>query len=134
MVNYSYTLITDNVSFSLKIRKYFLEKGKIKHKNVDFNCFGLDEKKDAKEILNTIQNTAFVKSKENVKYIIFTDIGPSFELGKQMYELDSKNVLLSNSSVLESGFLAYIMANTFAPLKSIMKFIEHPIHKDKIEY
>lgn len=131
MDNYSFILITDNEEFSLTIKKYFIEKSKIKKENIDFLCFGTD-KQDKEFIIKSFKSTRFAKTRENIKFVIFSDLGDSFKIAKQIKEELDDEIYISNSSIIESGYIVFLLLNSYAPFESIKKFIDYPTPKNEL--
>ncbi|MGL4343224.1 MAG: hypothetical protein ACRCRZ_01460 [Metamycoplasmataceae bacterium] len=128
---FSFILITHQKEFTKNIKDYFLLKNNIKTENVYFHCFGLDYD-NFDDILNYMNEFWEKKPKIN-QAIIFTDLGESYKIGKKLVENNKNQFILAKTSILENGYLVYILLNTKAPFKTIEPFIEKWIDKKEFE-
>ncbi len=124
-----FLIITYKLHFSQEIIKYFKSQNMCNGFNFTFLPIGLDQG-DEKDILIQIdQKISELKRTENV--VIFSDAGLSTKLAKQV-NLSNPNIKLfrSKGSLIENGYLTYIMLNTKAPIQVIEQIINEPIEKD----
>ncbi|MGL5520303.1 MAG: hypothetical protein ACRDBR_02630 [Metamycoplasmataceae bacterium] len=126
---YSLVFITSYKKFSLAIKEYFYKKNNVKNEIIFFDCFGMDE--DDEE---TIYNFLVKKRSSSVeKIIIFSDLGNSYEVAKNLLKRNPELFWLADGSLIESGFISYLMLNTSAPIESINKFINNPVGKKEVK-
>ncbi|MGL5521939.1 MAG: hypothetical protein ACRDAW_01550 [Metamycoplasmataceae bacterium] len=126
---YSLVFITSYKKFSLAIKEYFYKKNNVKNEIIFFDCFGLDE--DSEE---AIYNFLIKKRTNSIdKIIIFSDLGNSYEVAKNLLKKNPNLFWLADGSLIESGFISYLMLNTSAPIDSIEKFINNPVGKKEVK-
>lgn len=121
-------LITYKLRFSNEIVSYFKEQNICNTYNFNFLPVGLDEGPEEK-ILNTITNRLRdIRNLNNV--IIFSDVGLPTKLAKRI-EVESPDIKLfrAKGSLVENGFLTYIMLNTKAPIETIDNVMNDIIEK-----
>lgn len=121
-------VITYKLNFSNEVISYFKSQNICNIYNFNFLPVGLDEGPEDK-ILNTIYNRLRdIKNLNTV--VVFSDAGLPTKLAKRI-EMENKeiNFFRSKGSLIENGFLAYIMLNTRAPIETIEDAISDPIEK-----
>ncbi|MGL4183776.1 MAG: hypothetical protein ACRCRP_01440 [Metamycoplasmataceae bacterium] len=126
---YSLIFITSYKNFSLAIKEYFYKKNNVKNEIIFFDCFGIDE--DSEESIYNFLLKKRINSVE--KIIIFSDLGNSYEMAKKLVKKNPDIFHLADGSLIESGFLSYLMLNTSAPIESINKFIDNPVGKKEVK-
>lgn len=132
MNTYTLILITKEEEFSKRIKKYFLEKGKIKKENIEFLCYGTD-KNNKESIIAHFSNTRVAKSRnDEIKYVIFSDLGDAYKVAKQIHKEYKDKSYLSNSSIIESGYIVFLLLNSFAPFESVKYFLQKPTPKNEL--
>lgn len=124
-----FLIITNKLYFSQEIIKYFKTQNMCNTYNFSFLPIGLDQG-DEKEILKMI-NERIIELRKIEVVVVFSDAGLSTKLAKQI-NLDNPNIKLfrSKGSLIENGYLTYIMLNTKVPLQIVEEIINEKIDKD----
>ncbi len=124
-----FLIITNKLSFSQEIIKYFKSQNMCNTFNFIFLPIGLDQGNE-KEILKII-NDRVNELKKIETVVVFSDAGLSTKLAKQI-NLDNPQIKLfrSKGSLIENGYLTYIMLNTKVPIQIIEQIIEEKIDKE----
>ncbi len=124
-----FLIITNKLCFSQEIIKYFKSQNMCNTFNFIFLPIGLDQGNE-KEILK-ITNDRVNELKKIETVVVFSDAGLSTKLAKQI-NLDNPQIKLfrSKGSLIENGYLTYIMLNTKVPIQIIEQIIEEKIDKE----
>ncbi|MBD5423394.1 MAG: hypothetical protein HDR43_02775 [Mycoplasma sp.] len=123
-----FIVITYKINFSQEIISYFKSQNICNGYNFNFIPIGLDEGDD-EEILNKIyKKLNDIKNLETV--VVFSDVGLPTKLAKRI-EIKDNNIELfrAKGSLIENGYLSYIMLNTKAPKETIEQVINDKIEK-----
>lgn len=125
-----FIVITNELEFSEHIIRYWKNQNICNGYKFQFLATGLDEGRE-EDILNKIYK--FIDEHKNVKQIaIFSDAGLSTNLAKRIHLDEGRNIkiLRSKGSLIENGFLSYIMLNTGAPEETFDSILNDYINKD----
>lgn len=121
-------IITYNLRFSNEIIEYFKTQNICNGYKFTFLPIGLDEGNE-EEILTKIYKK--IKSYKSVETVIsFADAGLPTKLAKRI-EIKDENIRYyrSKGSLIENGYLTYLMTNTRAPKEIIEQVIDTKIEK-----
>lgn len=123
-------IITYKKEFSIQLIEYFKSLNPINNFYFNFLPVGLDES-DEEELLENITSTIENNTKiETV--VVFADVGlPSKFARRIKFKTDKIKVLISKGSLVENGFLSYMLLNTKAPIETIEEIIDKDLKKDK---
>ena len=124
-----FVIITNKLYFSQEIIKYFKTQNMCNTFNFVFLPIGLD-KDSEKEILKIINDRVNELKKTEV-VVVFSDAGLSTKLAKQI-NLENPEIKLfrSKGSLIENGYLTYIMSNTKVPNQIVEQIINENIDKE----
>ncbi len=116
-------IVTNKIKFSNDIISYFKEMNLQNYSHLTFIPIGLDEGSE-EQILESIYERI-----NQIKFLniitIFSDLGLPNQFSKRIkVNIPNVNVLYSNGSLIEKGFLTYMLLNTGAPLDTIEKMIK----------
>ena len=116
-------IVTNKIKFSNDIISYFKEMNLQNYSHLTFIPIGLDEGSE-EQILESIYERI-----NQIKFLniitIFSDLGLPNQFSKRIkVNIPNINVLYSNGSLIEKGFLTYMLLNTGAPLDTIEKMIK----------
>ena len=121
-------IVTYKIDFSNEVIKYFKSQNMCNNYKFSFLPVGLDQGSKQEIIDNINEKLNNFKSLKTV--VVFSDAGLPVKLAKRI-KIKDPNVKLfrSKSSLIENGFLTYIMLNTQAPVETIEKVIDEKIEK-----
>lgn len=124
-----FVIITNKLYFSHEIIKYFKTQNMCNTFNFVFLPIGLDQGSE-KEILKIINDRVNELKKIEV-VVVFSDAGLSTKLAKQI-NLENPEIKLfrSKGSLIENGYLTYIMSNTKVPTQIVEQIINENIDKE----
>ena len=124
-----FVIITNKLYFSQEIIKYFKTQNMCNTFNFVFLPIGLDRGSE-KEILKIINDRVNELKKTEV-VVVFSDAGLSTKLAKQI-NLENPEIKLfrSKGSLIENGYLTYIMSNTKVPNQIVEQIINENIDKE----
>ena len=124
-----FVIITNKLYFSQEIIKYFKTQNMCNTFNFVFLPIGLDKGRK-KEILRIINDRVNELKKIEV-VVVFSDAGLSTKLAKQI-NLENPEIKLfrSKGSLIENGYLTYIMSNTKVPNQIVEQIINENIDKE----
>ncbi|WP_022934595.1 hypothetical protein ACJA28_02460 [Mesomycoplasma moatsii] len=123
-----FIIITYSNNFSNEVVKYFKSQNVCNHFNFYFLPIGLDEN-DEEIILTKIHEK--INEFKNVDTIaIFSDAGLPTKFAKRILIKDPNiSFYRSTGSIIENGFLTYMMLNTKAPKETIETVLDCKIDK-----
>lgn len=123
-----FIVLTYKVSFSNQIIDYFKSLNPINHFHFNFFGVGLDQSKEEHIIKSIVDRIDRNQKVENV--VIFSDVGNPTKVAKRLkFKNKDITVLRSNGSIIENGFLTYMMLNTKTPIESVRTILDKKIEK-----
>lgn len=116
-------MITYKIEFSNQIINYFKSLNPINNFYLSFMPIGLDEMEESKLldlVIKKIDNNPKIES-----IVVFADVGLPTKFAKriQLKKRDIK-IIISKGSIIENGFLSYLLLNTKAPIESVEMIID----------
>lgn len=123
-----FIVLTYKVNFSNQIIEYFKSLNPVNHFNFNFFAVGLDQSKE-EHIVRSIIDRIDRNSKIDT-IAIFSDVGNPSKVAKRL-KFKNKNItiLRSEGSIIENGYLTYMMLNTKTPIESVKTILNKKIEK-----
>lgn len=124
-----FVVITNKYDFSIQVIEYFKSQNITNHHWLLFYPIGLDKQKEEYALDNLKEYLSKHPRVETM--VLFSDVGAPTNVAKIIEkDVDIKqNVVRSLGSLIENGFLAYLMLNTKAPIESTESIINKIIDK-----
>ncbi len=125
-----FVIISYDLDFSNNVIKYFESLNPRNQHRLTFIPVGIEKNLREHEIINDI--TKKIQEFRNVdNVIIFTDQGAPYKLGKRIELKDKKiKVHLAKGSLIENGYLAYLLLNTKSPEELVDNLLNDRLDKD----
>lgn len=123
-----FVVITYKLSFSSQIIEYFKELNPLNNFCFVFLPIGLDMDKESLIIEKAIKKIESYSKLENV--VIFSDVGTPAKLAKRIkIKKENVKIICSKGSLIENGYLTYLMMNTRTPIEIVEKITDKNIEK-----
>lgn len=124
-----FVIITNKYEFSIQIIEYFKSQNITNHHWLLFYPIGLDKQKEVDAAENLKDYLSKHPKIETV--VLFSDVGSPTNVAKRIEKEPNikQKILRSQGSLIENGYLAYLMLNTKAPLESIKSILDKIIDK-----
>lgn len=121
-------IITYKLAFSNQIVDYFKSLNPINNFYYNFWPIGLDEMNEDM-LLKTISDRIDNNNKIEI-VVVFADIGLPMKLAKRI-KIKNRNVklIISKGSLIENGYLSYMLLNTKAPIESVELVVDKHLNK-----
>lgn len=120
-------IITYKLDFSNQVIEYFKSKNICNGFKFSFLSAGVDEGYEDEVLNNIYKKLDNFKSVETI--VILSDAGIPTKIAKRIKYKDETKIFKSKNSLIENGFLTYLMLNTKIPVEAIEKVINENIEK-----
>ncbi len=123
-----FIVITNDYRFSNEIIRYFRMQNLCNDYKLVFIAIGLNEGSDQFILNKLYSQLSEFRTIENI--VIFSDIGLPTKFSKKIMIVNSNiKVYWAKGSLIENGYLTYIMLNTSAPIETYNSIMNEKIEK-----